>query len=90
MEGSDHSLIWCIIPVSVGQTEKNHKKTSVKIAILQAEISHFNNNNNNNNNNSILQFLFICVPTQQPKGQLESEHEWMKVNKHTQSTKKAK
>jgi hypothetical protein len=30
------------------------------------------------------------VPTQQPKGQLQSEHEWMKVNKHIQSTKQGK
>jgi hypothetical protein len=29
------------------------------------------------NNNSI-QFLFICMLTQQPKGQLQSEHEWKK------------
>jgi hypothetical protein len=38
----------------------------------------------------ILQFLFICVQTEQPKGQLQSEHEWMKINKHTQSTKQVK
>jgi hypothetical protein len=51
--------------------------------------------NNNNYNDAAaattttdisIQFLFICVPTQQPKGQLRSEHEWKKVNKHTQST----
>jgi hypothetical protein len=40
----------------------------------------------NDNNNSI-QFLFICVLTQQPKGQLQSEHKWKKRNKHAQNTK---
>jgi hypothetical protein len=32
-----------------------------------------NNNNNNNNNNSI-QFFIIYVPSQQPQGQLQTEH----------------
>jgi hypothetical protein len=31
--------------------------------------------NNNNNNNNLIKFLFVCVPTQQPKDQLQSEHE---------------
>jgi hypothetical protein len=37
-----------------------------------------------------IQFLFIFVPTQQPKGQLQSEHEWKEGNKHIQSTKQGK
>jgi hypothetical protein len=37
-------------------------------------------------NNSI-QFLLICVLTQQPKCHLQSEHERKKENKHIQSTK---
>jgi hypothetical protein len=39
-----------------------------------------------NNNNNSFNSLFICVPTQ-PKGQLRSEHDWKKGNKHTQSTR---
>jgi hypothetical protein len=35
----------------------------------------------------LIQFLFICVPTQQLKGQLQSEHEGEKGNKLTQRTK---
>jgi hypothetical protein len=39
------------------------------------------------NDNSV-QFLFICMLTQQPKGQVQSEHEWKEErNKRVQSTK---
>jgi hypothetical protein len=33
-----------------------------------------NNNNNNNNNNNSIQFFIIYVPSQQPNGQLQTQH----------------
>jgi hypothetical protein len=38
-------------------------------------------------NNSI-HFLFICVLTQQPRGQLQSEYEWNKERKEHKSQNK--
>jgi hypothetical protein len=35
-------------------------------------------NNNNNNNNNTIKFLFICVLTQQAKGQFQNGQEWKK------------
>jgi hypothetical protein len=45
-------------------------------------------NNNNNNNNYIL-FFIIYVPSQQPKGQLQTQHS-LNTGKHSLDTDKAK
>jgi hypothetical protein len=34
-----------------------------------------NNNSNDHDNSNSIKFLFICLLTQQPMGQLQSEHE---------------
>jgi hypothetical protein len=54
--------------------------TSGKLTILHFIFKSFHSHQYNP-----IQFLFMCVPTQQPKGQLQSEHEQRKETKHTQT-----
>jgi hypothetical protein len=42
------------------------------------------------NNNNSTKFIFIYELTSQPKGQLQTEHEWRKETKHTQTKYKNK
>jgi hypothetical protein len=50
---------------------------------------HDDDSNCNNTDNNSVQFLFICVLTQQLKSQLQSEHEWKKQTNKNKVQNKA-